>query len=249
MIVANKVCFWCNTSKISKDAFEKAVKAIQKQVREQVTLFWNANEYVGLQSEFCTAYKQSEIPQNSWLVVIQDAIKYPVYGYHYLTEIDTSYAKKGTPYAVVKWAENWTLILSHETVEMLINPFLNASALTEVEGKKIRVAVEPSDPAQFDENGYYLDGVLVSDFITPAYYNVIHVAGTRYSWTGKITKPLELLENGYFSFEYIDRLGTWFQMWKVKGKTFIKQLGANENNLIIIVLVLILLLYWTVKKN
>jgi hypothetical protein len=73
MIVANKVCFWCNTNRINKDAFEKAVQAIQKQVREQVSLFWSPSEYIGLQSEFCTAYNQSEIPKNSWLVVIQDA--------------------------------------------------------------------------------------------------------------------------------------------------------------------------------
>lgn len=244
------VCFWANTNKINEAEFKSAVKAIERQVKEQVSAFWNTTEYYGLKADFVIAHNLSQVPYGSWLVVIQDTLQFDVYGYHYLTETDTKQSPKNTPYALIRYDENWSLVLSHEVVEMLINPFLNASALTEVDGKKIRLVIEPSDPAQFKDNGYLVDGVLVSDFVTPRYYDLVYVSGTRYSWTGKITKPLELLENGYFSFEYLDRLGYYFQMWKVKGKVFVKDLQAKAvNNWGVTIGVMILVVFFLVLLN
>jgi hypothetical protein len=52
---------------------------------------------------------------------------------------------------------------------------------------------------------------MVSDFITPAFYDPIPAPGVRYSFTGAIPGPREVLEGGYLSWrnhvnEHIEQL-------------------------------------------
>jgi hypothetical protein len=42
--------------------------------------------------------------------------------------------------------------------------------------------------------------VAVSDFITPRFYDPVVTPGTRYSFTGAITAPRQILPGGYISF-------------------------------------------------
>jgi hypothetical protein len=52
---------------------------------------------------------------------------------------------------------------------------------------------------------------MVSDFITPAFYDPVPASGVRYSFTGAIPGPREVLEGGYISWvnhsnEHIEQL-------------------------------------------
>lgn len=225
------VAIVATTQRISFAELEKAVKAVEYQIKNHVATFWDKRVYTALDSTIKAYANVNQVPFGSWLVSIDDQIDVDSYGYHYVTEKAESYAPVNTPYARLKYASNWSLILSHEVTEMLLNPYLTNFRYAEIGGRKVRLVVEPSDPAQFQEFGYKINDVLVSDFTTPNYYDLVWTPNTRYSYTGQITKPLELLENGYFSFEYADRLGVWWQMWKVKGELITKNIteSAKEN--------------------
>ncbi len=241
------------TSKISFYDLEKAVKAVEFQIVNHVQPFWNKDIYTGLNATLKAYSSLNAVPFGSWVVTIDDSIDVDSYGYHYILEQDEKYAPKGTPYARLKFDKIWSLILSHEVIELLLNPYLQNFRYAEIGGKKVRLVVEPSDPAQFKEFGYKINDVLVSDFTTPNYYDLVWTPNTRYSYTGQITKPLELLENGYFSFQYLDRLEVWFQMWKVKGQLVTKNLteSAKENPATTTGLVLgfLLMLYFFTRKK
>jgi len=60
--------------------------------------------------------------------------------------------------------------------------------------------VEACDPCEADNCAYPIQGVAVSDFITPHFYDPIVTPGTRYSFTGAITAPRQILKGGYISF-------------------------------------------------
>ena len=53
--------------------------------------------------------------------------------------------------------------------------------------------------------------MLVSDFITPAFYDPVKIEGVRYSFTGAVKHPRQVLEGGYISWrnqtnEHIEQL-------------------------------------------
>ena len=60
--------------------------------------------------------------------------------------------------------------------------------------------VEACDPCEADNYGYSVQGIAVSDFITPRFYDPVATSGTRYSFTGAIKVPRQILPGGYISF-------------------------------------------------
>jgi hypothetical protein len=105
--------------------------------------------------------------------------------------------------------EGWTVAASHETLEMLVDPYGNrvqSSVAIEIVGGKIKdgtgqfgYLVEACDPPEDDKYAYSINGVAVSDFITPHFYDPLVTPGTRYSFTGAITGPRQVLPGGYIS--------------------------------------------------
>jgi hypothetical protein len=121
--------------------------------------------------------------------------------------------KNNQPYAKVIAAPNsdaWTIDVSHETNEMLVDPAgnrLQTSTSIEIKNGKIQdgngefgYLVEACDPCEADKFAYAIQGIALSDFITPHFYDPIVTDGTRYSFTGAIKAPRQVLPGGYISF-------------------------------------------------
>ena len=121
--------------------------------------------------------------------------------------------KKNQPYALVigtPGSNDWTIDASHETLEMLVDPAgnrLQTSRAIDIVGKDVQdgtgefeYLVEACDPCEANQYAYSIQGIAVSDFITPHFYEPVVTAGTRYSFGGNIKKPRQLLPGGYISF-------------------------------------------------
>ncbi|MFJ8164226.1 hypothetical protein ACIRBY_25330 [Streptomyces sp. NPDC096136] len=80
-----------------------------------------------------------------------------------------------------------------------------------------RFLVEVADPSEAEEFGYTVNGLLVSDFFTPHFYDPVTVPGTRYSFGGHITAPRTILRGGYISWED-SATGEWWQQTWFEGK-------------------------------
>lgn len=61
------------------------------------------------------------------------------------------------------------------------------------------ILVEACDPSEVAKYGYTVNGVLVSDFYTPHFFDPVAAPRVRYSFTGAITQPVEILDGGYVS--------------------------------------------------
>jgi hypothetical protein len=119
------------------------------------------------------------------------------------------------PFALVEVTESWSVTLSHEIIEMIIDPYGNrlVAAMHPVDPRqRVKFLLEVCDPCQ--AMWYPVNGVPVSDFYTPRYFDPVWAGASRYSFTGAIEHPLQILDGGYLS-------------WIDPGDSGLYQLGAG----------------------
>jgi hypothetical protein len=85
---------------------------------------------------------------------------------------------------------------------MLADPFGNrvmAGPSVKPDQGRVEYLVEVSDPCESEQCSYTVNGVMVSDFYTPHYFDPVEAVGVRYSFTGAVTSPRQVLRGGYLS--------------------------------------------------
>jgi hypothetical protein len=187
------------TGEVNPESVQAAASALNLQVMRDLPQFWN------VQASVQYLPHASKIPANVWPVQLVKSLPPGEGGFH----LD----RHNQPYAKVIAApddDSWTIDASRETIEMLIDPSGNrmqSSVAIEIVGDKVQdgtgqfnYLVEGCDPCEANNFGYTVLGVVVSDFITPHYYDPLVTQGTRYSFTGAVKAPRQLLPGGYISF-------------------------------------------------
>ena len=109
------------------------------------------------------------------------------------------------PFSLASVSGAWTVTVSHETLEMLADPYGNrlvAAVHPLNRAKRVNYLLEVCDPCL--ATYYTVNGLPVSDFYTPRYFDPVGIESVRYSFTGAIGEPLQILPGGYLS--WIDPL-------------------------------------------
>lgn len=147
---------------------------------------------------------KAAVPHGYWPILIQADIGEPgAAGVH----LDQHHQ----PYALVQYAADWALTVSHELLEMLADPWGNRLVPGKpiIPGqKKASYLVEVCDPCE--ASTYTIDGFALSDFALPAYYgNDAHHGPSCFH---SALRPRTIAHGGYLSFiadgEWWQR--TWF---------------------------------------
>jgi hypothetical protein len=193
-----KVALVDMTGIVDTHAMATAAAALNIQVTRDLPQFWPITAAVSYLPD------ARHIPQGVWPVQLVAHLPPGEGGFHQ--------TRNGQPYAKVvttPGSNEWTIDASHEIIEMLVDPSgnrLQTSVAIGIIGDQVRdfpgrfeYLVEACDPCEADPFTYQIDGVSVSDFITPHFYDSRPTSGTRYSFTGAITAPREILKGGYIS--------------------------------------------------
>lgn len=177
------------TTRVTLGQLNLASAAIQKQVSRDFGPIWDIEASVnGFE-------RLSDVPLGYWPIVIRDDIPFPAQGIH-LNKAS------GQPFALVMVSNNWALTTSHECLEMLADPSGNktqAGNSVKPDQERVEYLVEVCDPSEAAQFGYSVNGILLSDFYTPNYFDPVAAPGVRYSFTGAIRQPREVLDGGYLS--------------------------------------------------
>lgn len=180
------------TASVTVDELALVSAALQKQVTRDLSPLWNINATVD------AFPKLENVPIGYWHVLIRDDIDGDEDGIH---QLDTM----KQPYALVRHGPQWSITASHEVLEVLVDPFgnrLSAGDSPKSDQGRVLFLTEICDPCQSAAVGYTVNGVLVSDFCTPEYFAPTGTTGARYSFTGSITAPREVLQDGYLTWIY-----------------------------------------------
>lgn len=176
------------SSGVADAVAQQIAHALEVQVLRDFGPTWHA----GAHFEF-VGQSQKPLPGRWVLALLSTSDQAGALGYHDLTP-------DGLPLGKVfcatdrQYGENVSVTASHELLEMLADPWINLAAQTP-DGKFY--AWEVADAVEDDSLGYLIDGVLVSAFVTPAWFG--SGAGELTFPAGRVTRPLELAKGGYIS--------------------------------------------------
>jgi hypothetical protein len=192
----------------------RVAAALATQVARDFAPVWN------LRATVTPFARLEDVPLGHWPVIVRDEVG-DAEGYH--DDAD------GRPFALVEHGRGWSLTASHEVLEMLADPFgrrmIDGPSPVRGQGR-VRFLVEVCDPCGAAEFGYRVDGALVSDFYTPAYFAPRRAAGRRYSHTGAIRGPRQVLRGGLLSWKHPPSRH-WFQLRRIGARTEIVDLGIK----------------------
>jgi hypothetical protein len=196
----------------------RVTAALQRQAIRDFRTVWNIEATV---DAFPTL---EDVPVGYWPILVQEDINTPgAAGVH----LD----KDGQPFALVQMSSSWSLTASHEMLEMLGDPFGNrlvpGQSPKSSQGR-VEFLVEVCDPPEAAEFGYTVNDILVSDFITPQFYDPVASPAVRYSFTGAITAPRTILKGGYISFHDPVTDHWWQQTWFSGSRRRFRDLGVFD---------------------
>jgi hypothetical protein len=167
----------------------RVAAALQRQATRDFAPIWNISATVD-------AFPRLEdVPVGYWPMIVETDINVPgAAGVHE--------DKDGQPFALIAMSDSWSLTASHEMLEMLADPFgrrlIPGTSPKRGQGR-VEFLVEVCDPCEAADLAYTVNGVLVSDFYTPHFFDPTDSPGTRYSYTGALTKARQVLRGGYLS--------------------------------------------------
>lgn len=205
------------TSKISLEELQRVANALQIQVSRDFAPVWDKDATVHVFDHM------TDIPLGFWPISIVSAIDVQgVNGYHWIDD-------EGNPFAKVEYRDDfWPLTVSHELLEMLVNPYVNKIKLVkglDDTGQEVEFLVEVADPVEDNDFGYRIDGVLLSNFYYPAFFDLTKREGVKYDHLGWLKEPRKLLNGGYISWK--NASGEWWQAFMVENKLIIRKLGDS----------------------
>jgi hypothetical protein len=194
--------------------------ALQKQASRDLAPIWEISATVDAFA------KLDDVPDGYWPMIIKDNIGYDAAGIH----MD----KDGQPFALISAADSvdqWSLTASHEMCEMLVDPSGDRQATSDspMTGQgRVSFLVEVCDPSEAADYAYSSNGILVSDFYTPNYFDPVTASGVRYSYTGAITAPRQVLRGGYLSWKDSVSGHWWQEVWFDGGQPTFRDIGAAD---------------------
>jgi hypothetical protein len=163
--------------------------AIQKQISRDFGPMWNVEATVDAFD------KLEDVPIGYWHVLLQDELPSGAAGLHKRDD-------NKQPFALVALTTNWPVFMSHEVLEMLVDPqgTLTRAGDSPKPGQgRVEYLIEVCDPCQDSRFAYSVNSVMVSDFYTPHYFDPVKSSAVRYSFSGQVRGPREVLDGGYLS--------------------------------------------------
>jgi hypothetical protein len=212
-MLTRQIALVSETPQVKVKDLMRVAAALQKQATRDLGPAWKVKATVDAFASL------DDVPLGYWpLIIVEDVPN--AAGIH----LD----ENGAPYALAEAGPSRSVTASHECLEMLVDPFGNrlVAGLSPKKGQgRVEFLVEVCDPSEAVQFGYTVNGVRVSDFYAPSYFDPVDAPSVRYSFTQAITRPRQVLRGGYLSWHDPVSNHWWQQAWFGTKPTF-RDLGV-----------------------
>ena len=196
-----------NSSTVLTDAqVQAAVAALQIQLDRDWQAAW------GTTATLVFVSRTQGIPTGAWPIYVLDTSDVSgALGYHDETA-------SGVPYGRIfakddiTYGYNWTVTLSHELLEMMLDPYVNLTVFRQTTNTAgMLYAYEACDACEADNLGYQINGITVSDFVWPSWFDttITNTLGHRYDQMNHLTAPFQLYSGGYIGVFQVTNGSGW----------------------------------------
>lgn len=183
-----------NTTVLSDAQLQAAIAALQIQLDRDWQPVWGTTATLSFVS------KTGTVPSTGWVIYMMDTSDIPgALGYHDETAagrpIGKVFAKDD-----MRYGYNWTVTLSHELLEMMLDPYINQTVFAQDSvSSGLLYAYEACDAVEADSLGYTINGILVSDFVYPTWFDltITNYHGVKFDYCNRLTAPFQLWSGGY----------------------------------------------------
>lgn len=210
-MLTRQVALVSETPSVGVAELMRVAAALQIQATRDVAPIWHCSANV---SAFAVL---EDVPTGYWPIVVVEAPGH-LEGFN----VDA----QGTPYALVQFGPGWALRASHECTELLVDPYgheTRPGQSPKPDQGYVDFLVELCGPCAGRESAYEINGVSVSDFCTPDYF--LRDSSARYSYTGAVTRPGEVLRGGYLGWRNSLSNDWWQKRWFAGSGPAIFRLG------------------------
>ena len=214
------LAFISQTPAAPAESVMEVAAALQRQIARDFGPVWGVTATV---EPFA---RLDQVPTGYWPIILRDDLTSQ-------TAVGLHLDDHGQPVALIQANNVWSLTASHEALEMLADPYGNrlvpGGSLRSGQGV-VEYLVEVADPVASIANAYSVNGILVSDFVTPEYFaHPAPVPGTSYSFTGAILRPRDVTDGGYVTWRE-PLTAEWWQAARVSGRLQFSQLGPIDSD-------------------
>jgi len=192
-----------NASGLADEDVAEGMAALQRQVSEDFAPVWHVDAELHLVTR-----EEAFLPvkfADRWALVLMDHVlvrerlgSNHLRGYHDLTSAGLPMARVMVDQ--VEPRQDWTLVASHELLEMLADPDCNAAVFRHPDASTMLFyAREVADPCAAYQDGYEKCGRVVSDFVFPTWFEPAALARgeTRFDERRLIDEPFKVRPHGY----------------------------------------------------
>lgn len=193
---------------VSDSDVSAAVPALQTQVHRDFAPAW------GTDADLTFVPSGASPPANTWwLTILDNSDQAGALGYHDLTPDGLPLGKVFAG-SDIQYGYKWTVTASHELLEMLGDPDINLTAFVQPGNTNGTLyAYEVCDACEADNFGYDINGVTVSDFVFPSWFESFRQPGsTQFDFKSQINKPFDLLAGGYIGVFDVTSGTGWHQL-------------------------------------
>lgn len=194
-----------NHSTVVDDAtVQKWCDAQQKQIDRDFHPVWGLRAILSFRAD-------KTIRTGNWgVAVVDDSDQAGALGYHDETA-DGQPLGTVAAHTAIKSNSSPSVTFSHEVLELIMNPWIfDLAGYLDDQGAHIYTK-EAADACEDDSLAVNVDGVLLSDFVFPAFFDITAKQGSRFDYQNKITAPFQILPGGYLGVMDV-KSNTWTQI-------------------------------------
>ncbi len=202
------VAIWNRSTVLSDAQVQAAVPSFQTAVSRDFAPAWKTDAMLAF------VPKAGTPDPASWIIqILDDSTQRGMLGYHSVSATNVPdgfvYARTDQQYGL-----NWTVTLTHELFELLLDPYAVACIFDQSSDTAGRILpYEACDACESDEWAYDINGTKISDFILPAWLDSSLSAGSaKFDFCGRLTAPLSVGHNGYLSVCTVTASSGWTQV-------------------------------------